>query len=370
MEKHKILVAEDIPENRKVLSLFLSELGFSVIEAENGRKALEAVMSNNPDIVILDIMMPEMTGIEVCRVLKSNPETKIIPVVIITALSDEQNHLKAIEAGADDFLSKPFNIHFLRARIKSLLALKLMSDMNRRYQEMLKKSNVELLQRLISTQEITIIALAKLAEFRDPETGEHLERMREYGKLLATKLRELPRYNKGISDEFVENLYKSMPLHDIGKVGIPDRILLKPGKLTEEEFEVMKKHTIIGGDTLKAAIELAGVEKSFLDTGKEIAYYHHERWDGKGYPEGLEGEDIPLSARITAIADVYDALTSKRVYKDEIPHEKACDIILYESKGYFDPDLLSVFSEFESGFKEIKKRYRDVGSRMIKNFQD
>jgi putative two-component system response regulator len=245
-----------------------------------------------------------------------------------------------------------------------------MSDMNRLYQEMLKKSNVELLQRLISTQEITIIALAKLAEFRDPETGEHLERMREYGKLLANKLRELPKYNKRISDDFVENLYKSMPLHDIGKVGIPDRILLKPGKLTEEEFEIMKRHTVIGGDALKAAIELAGMEKSFLDTGKEIAYYHHERWDGKGYPEGLEGEDIPLSARITAIADVYDALTSKRVYKDEIPHEKACDIILCESKGYFDPDLLSVFSELESRFKEIKTKYRDIGSRMIKNFQD
>ncbi|MGQ9616667.1 MAG: response regulator [Spirochaetota bacterium] len=370
MEKHKILVADDILENRKILSLFLSELGFSVIEAENGREALDAVLRDNPDIVILDVMMPEMSGIEVCRVLKSNPNTKIIPVVIITALSDENNHLKAIEAGADDFLSKPFNIHFLRARIKSLLALKLMIDMNNRYQEMLKKSNVELLQKLVSTQEITIFALAKLAEFRDPETGEHLERMREYGKLLALKLKQHPKYSRQISEEFVENLYKSMPLHDIGKVGIPDSILLKPGKLTEEEFEIMKKHTIIGGDALRSAIEIARMERSFLDIGKEIAYHHHERWDGSGYPKGLEGEDIPLSARITAIADVYDALTSKRVYKPEIPHEKACDIILYESRGLFDPDLLSVFGELKVKFREIKMKYRDTGSRMIKGSQD
>ncbi len=365
MGKYKVLVADDIAENRKILSLFLTELGFSVLEAENGRRALDAVMRENPDIVILDVMMPEMSGMEVCRILKSNPATKIIPVVIITALSDEQNHLKALEAGADDFLSKPFNIHFLKARLKSLLSLKIMMDMNRHYQEILKKSNVDLLQKLISTQEVTIFALAKLAEFRDPETGEHLERMREYGKFLALKLKEIPRYRDTIGEEFVENLYKSMPLHDIGKVGIPDNILLKPAKLTEEEFAIMKKHTVIGGDAIRSAIELAGMEGSFLDVGKEIAYFHHERWDGTGYPNGIAGDEIPLPARITAIIDVYDALTSRRVYKSELSHNQACEIIINKSDGHFDPQVLDAFGELETQFRRIKQSHRDRASKMM-----
>ena len=364
-KKPRVLIADDVEANRRVLTHFLVDMGYTILEAENGKIALERIMKEKPDIIILDIMMPEMDGIEVCRISKSNPETKMIPIIIITALSDESNHLNALKSGADDFLTKPFNIHFLKARLKSLLALKLMNDMNMEYQKRLKKSNIDLLNQVVSTQDVTILALAKLAEFRDPETGEHLERMREYARVIALTLKNLPAYSSYIDDRYIENIYKSTPLHDIGKVGIPDGILLKPGKLTNEEFDIMKKHSIIGGDALSEAIKLSGMEQSFLDMGKEIAYSHHERWSGAGYPEGLKESNIPLSARITALADVYDALTSKRVYKDAFPHEKARAIILEEKGGQFDPDIVDAFEKNEKEFIDIKKEYRDTGSKMI-----
>lgn len=363
--KPQILIADDIRENRQVLSHFLIEMGYKIFEAGDGREALNMIMKEMPDIVILDIMMPEMNGIEVCRIVKSNPETKMIPIIIITALSDEEKHLNALNAGADDFLTKPFNIHFLKARIKSLLALKMTNDMNIKYQEILKKSNVDLMNKLIITQDVTIIALAKLAEFRSPETGEHLERMREYVKILSLELKKLPAYRNYISDKYIGNIYKSSPLHDIGKVGIPDNILLKPGKLTFEEFEIMKKHSVIGGDALSDAIKSTGMEQSFLNMGKEIAYYHHEKWDGTGYPEGLKGEEIPLTARITTLADVYDALTSKRAYKPAFSHDRARTIIIEESDSHFDPDILKAFIKLENDFIDIKKRYKDKPSKMI-----
>lgn len=359
-KKPRILIADDAPANRHILAQFLKEMGYSVLETENGREALDAVMSEKPDIVILDIAMPEIDGIEVCRIIKTNPLTKIIPVVIITALGDDEHHLKALDAGADDFLTKPFMAHFLRARLKSLLALKLMSDASLGYQESLKQMNVDLMEKLISTQDITIIALAKLAEFRDPETGEHLERMREYSKVLAYKLRELPKYRYYISDQYIENLYKSSPLHDIGKVGIRDEVLLKPGKLSQDEFELMKQHTTIGGDALATATKFSGMDRSFLDMGKEIAYSHHEKWNGTGYPRGLKGEHIPLSARILAIADVYDALTSKRVYKEAFTHDQSRKIIVEECVSHFDPEVLNAFQDLEDQFIDIRKRYQDA----------
>jgi putative two-component system response regulator len=365
-EKARIIVADDMAANRYILSQFLEEMGYSVIQACDGREALDRVMQDKPDIVLLDIAMPEMDGIEVCRILKSNPLTKIIPVVIITAHGDDEHHLKALNAGADDFLTKPYKIHFLKARLKSLLALKLMNDASMGYQESLKRMNLELMEKLISTQDITIVALAKLAEFRDPETGEHLERMREYTRLLAHKLRELAKYEHYISDRYIENLYKSSPLHDIGKVGIRDDILLKPGRLSLDEFELMKLHTIIGGDALATATQFSGLDRSFLDMGKEIAYSHHEKWNGMGYPRGLRGEQIPLSARILAIADVYDALTSKRVYKEAFSHEQARKIIVEECEDHFDPDVLNAFLSLELQFIDVRKRFQDLKQDAIK----
>lgn len=359
MSDHAVLVADDVPENRQMLALFLSDLGFRVLEAEDGLQALDLVRAQQPDIVILDIDMPRMDGIQACRILKANPRTRMIPVVIVTALSDDEHHLEAVRAGADDFLPKPFNIHFLQARLKTLLTLKMINDQNLRYQEQLKRSNVELLEKLVRTQDVTIIALAKLAEFRDPETGEHLQRMREHARNIAVELREKPAYREQIDEEFVDNIYKSTPLHDIGKVGIPDAILLKPGRLDTGEFEIMKQHAVHGGNAVSEAIRQAGMEKSFLDMGRDIAYHHHERWNGTGYPAGLQGTAIPLAARIAALADVYDALRSTRVYKPAMSHREGRRIILQESEGHFDPQVVAVFHRIEESFQQVHRTYRE-----------
>ncbi len=361
-KKQTILVVDDTDLNRQVLINFLIPMGFSVIEAEDGEEALKRFQEHSPDLLILDLNMPKLDGFDVCKRLKSNPETKIVPIIVITGLSDDDNHLKALEMGADDFLAKPFNIHFLKARLKSLLSLKRLHDENMEYQKFLKKSNLDLMQKVINTQDVTIVALAKLAEFRDPETGEHLERMRDFAGELALELSELPKYQDYITDQYIENIYKSTPLHDIGKVGIPDSILLKPGKLTPEEFEIMKGHSEIGGDAIGSAIKLTGMKRSFLDMGQSIAYFHHEKWNGMGYPKGLKGEDIPLSARITALADVYDALTTKRVYKPAFSHTKAKDILVEETEAAFDPDIVDAFLKKEKDFRNIKEEYKDRNS--------
>jgi putative two-component system response regulator len=363
MDAHAVLVADDVPENRQMLSLFLTDLGFRMLEAGDGLEALQLAREQQPDIVILDIDMPRMDGIQACRILKSSPRTRMIPVVIVTALSDDSHHLEAVRAGADDFLPKPFNIHFLRARLKTLLTLKMINDQNLRYQEKLKQSNVELLEKLVKTQDVTIIALAKLAEFRDPETGEHLQRMREHARNIAVELQEKPEYREQIDQEFVENIYKSTPLHDIGKVGIPDRILLKPGRLDAGEFEIMKQHAVHGGNAVSEAIRQAGLEKSFLDMGRDIAYHHHERWNGTGYPEGLRGAAIPLAARIAALADVYDALRSTRVYKTALSHGEARRIILEESEGHFDPAVVETFRRRGESFQRVHRAYREPDTR-------
>lgn len=357
-----VLIVDDMEANRKMIDTFLTPLGFTTVEASNGVVALEVVGEKKPDLILLDLNMPELDGFEVCRRLKADPETKMIPIVVITGYSDSDNHLKALEVGADDFLAKPFNLQFLKARLQSLLEMKRLYDMNVEYQKNLKKNNIELLQELISTQDITIVALAKLAEFRDPETGEHLERMREYAKVIAKELKKKDKYKEYITPKYIENIYKSTPLHDIGKVGIPDDVLLKPGKLTSEEFEVMKRHSEIGGDAISSATKLTGKKQSFLDMGKDIAYHHHEKWNGKGYPKGLAGEAIPLTARITALADVYDALTSKRVYKEAFSHEKSRSIVIEESGEAFDPEIVEAFINTENDFKAIRREHKDKES--------
>jgi len=358
-QKPKILVADDDDINRKLLITFMKSLGYNVSEAKTGSKALSKIIKEKPDVIILDINMPEMDGFEILKITKSNPETRMIPVIIITGTADDQYYIKAIELGADDFLSKPFNIYLLKARLHSLVSMKMLYNINLKYQRKLKDSNFELLNQLIKTQEVTIVALAKLAEFRDPETGEHLERIREYSRILAEEITKIGKYKKYINEKYITNIYKSAPLHDIGKVGIPDSILLKPGKLTREEFEIMKKHSIIGGDAISSALRQTGIKTSFLDMAKVIAYYHHERWDGKGYPFCLKGEDIPLSARVISLADVYDALTSKRVYKDAFDHRTAKKIIISEAGRQFDPDIVDAFLKREKDFVILKEVYKD-----------
>lgn len=356
----KILIVDDMPENAMVLRSFLAPMGYHIDAVTRGEDALEMVEHNPPDVILLDIMMPGMNGFEVCRRLKQDPETQHIPVVIITGMSDKETNIEAVKSGADDFLIKPFDRILLEARIKTSSKTKLLHDRLIEYKRELEHKVVERTEQVVLTQQVTVFALAKLAESRDNETGDHLERMRSYARVLCEEMVHLPKYRATYDTSFVEDIYKSTPLHDIGKVGIPDRILLKPGKLTEEEFEIMKHHAKIGGDTLKAADIEAGRD-SFLTTGRDIAYYHHEKWDGSGYPFKLSGEDIPLSARIAALADVYDALSSRRPYKEPFSHEKSKAIILEGRGAHFDPDVVDAFLAREDRFISIREHFQGEG---------
>ena len=356
----RVLIVDDLEQNIDVLMRFLKPMGFAVAAAQTGEEALAQVRDHPPDVILLDLVMPGMNGFEVCRQLKQSERTRHIPVIIITGIQDKQANVDAVEAGADDFLLKPFDRVLLEARIRSSVKAKVLHDRLLAYQQELEDRVAERTKQLALTQHITVFSLAKLSESRDTETGDHLERMRSYTRELAIELSSWPEYEDVIHSTFVEELYHSSPLHDIGKVGIPDRILLKPGKLSQEEFEVMKSHTLIGGDTLQAADVEAG-QDSFLAMGRDIAYFHHEKYDGSGYPYGAAAKEIPLPARIVALADVYDALSSKRPYKEPFDHERSKQIILEGRGTHFDPDVVDAFLSREARFVEIRTHFQGTG---------
>jgi putative two-component system response regulator len=356
-----------MPENIALMRRLLAPKGYTIAEALSGPAALAMVAEDPPDVILLDLIMPEMNGFEVCDRLKRDLATRHIPIIIITGVSEHEANIRALEAGVDDFLIRPIDPVLLDARIRSSVKSKALQDQIIKYQRRLEGDNQALEERvrertaqLERTQQVTMFSMARLAESRDPETGEHLDRMRRYVREIAIEMGSWPKYDGIIDSGFVEILYYSSPLHDIGKVGIPDQILLKPGKLTVDEFDIMKTHTLVGGDTLKAADEEAG-GNSFLMMGRDIAYFHHEKWDGNGYPFSLAGEDIPLPARIVALGDAYDALTSKRPYKEPFSHERSRDIILDAGGTHFDPDVIEAFKARDSRFVKIRDKYQDSG---------
>ncbi|MDO5484590.1 MAG: response regulator, partial [Desulfovibrionaceae bacterium] len=301
--QRRILLVDDAPENLRILSESLRS-DYTIMFARNGKDALRlATEDPAPDIILLDIIMPGMTGYDVCSALKKSERTRDIPVIFITAQDSETEEAVGFSLGAEDYIKKPFQISLVRKRVANQLEIKL-------YRDSLRELVNERTHQLQITQEATIHAMASLAEWRDPETGVHIQRTRAYVRALAVHMSRLPEYAERLDTNAIHWLYLSAPLHDVGKVGIPDAILRKPGKLTPEEFEIMKTHTKLGRDVLaKAEQMLEG--NSFLRVASDIAYCHHERWDGKGYPQGLKGEDIPLEARLMSVADVYDALCSK-----------------------------------------------------------
>ena len=347
----RILLVDDNTTNLQLLHETLDGLGYRLLIAKNGETALASAQKANPALILLDIMMPEMDGYEVCRRLKSDERTDRIPVIFITALVDEEDEAKGLGLGAVDYITKPINPELVRARVHNHLELK-------HHQDHLENLVAERTRRLALVQAVTIEGLATLAEYRDPETGGHIKRTQNYVKVLAKKLKEHPRFRDGLNDEIIELLYMSAPLHDIGKVGVPDHILLKADKLTDDEFGEMKKHTNYGHDALWVTEQKLG-DDSFLRHAREIAYTHQEKWDGSGYPSGLKGDEIPISGRLMALADVYDALISKRIYKPPFPHEKAVEIIV-EGKGkHFDPDIVDAFVELENTFRNIALSFAD-----------
>jgi len=353
-----ILAVDDTPANIDVVKGVLSDRYF-VQAAINGQMALKIIEKNKPDLILLDIMMPDMDGYEVCQKLKADVATRDIPIIFLTAKAEVEDETRGLELGAVDYITKPISPSILTERVKTHLELKSARDFLKRQNEILEEKVIERTRQMEELQDVTMVAMGSLAEARDPETGNHIRRTQRYVKLLAQKLKEHPRFSHFLTPENITWLYKSAPLHDIGKVGVADHILLKPGKLTDEEFDEMKKHTTYGRDAIAAAEQNISVADNFLLFAKEIAYAHQEKWNGSGYPEGLAGDDIPIAARLMAVGDVYDALVSRRVYKLPFPHEKAVAIIL-EGKGeHFDPDMVDAFMEIADEYYVISQEYAD-----------
>jgi putative two-component system response regulator len=354
-----ILLVDDSFES---LTLFAEAFigSYEVRCVSSGKEALDEVFSSNlPDLILLDISMPEMDGYEVCMKLKQSTVTKDVPIVFLTASSSFEDVKRGFELGAVDYIQKPVNPQILLARVANHLESKAHTDFLRSRTNELETALSKSQQEIQAAQNIAIRSLASLAETRDIETGSHILRTQLYVKYIALQLQEHPRFSSILSDKYIDTLYRSAPLHDIGKVGIPDHILFKPGRLTPDEFEIMKKHPILGRDAIENAEKSLGLNAEFLSVAKEIAYGHHEKWDGSGYPQQLSKDEIPVSARLMALADVYDALTSKRVYKQPMPHEQAVEIILKGRGTHFDPDVVDAFYSIQVLFMKTALRYLD-----------
>lgn len=358
-QKPTILVVDDTRDNLSLMAGLLKDK-YRVKLAIDGEKALKIAQADTkPDLILLDIMMPGLSGYDVCKILKDDPATRDIPVIFLTAMTATEEEKKGLELGAADFITKPVNPPIVMARVVTQLQNKAAADF-------LKDQNVYLeseVQRrgreLAAIQDVTILAMASLAETRDNDTGNHIRRTQHYLKLLADHLKTHPRFRLFLDERTIDLLFKSAPLHDIGKVGIPDRILLKPGRFEPHEFEIMKTHCALGRDAIQHAEDQLGLAVEFLKYAKEIAYGHQEKWDGSGYPQGQAGDAIPISARLMAVADVYDALISRRVYKEGMPHEKAVSIIQEGRGSHFDPDIVDAFVVLAEQFRAVALRYGD-----------
>jgi putative two-component system response regulator len=357
--KPKILLVDDETLYIDILVDLLKE-SYTTVVAKSGAQALKRAAGNPPpDLILLDILMPGMDGYEVCRQLKHNPRTSSIPVIFLTVKSEVANEVRGFELGAVDYIAKPMSPPIVRARVKSHLELHKAQQQLENQNELLERRVGERTEELSRTKDVAIFCMATLAETRDNETGKHILRTQNYIRLLAEHLKNHPRFCDYLqSDDTIEMLYKTSPLHDIGKVGVPDRILLKPGKLDAQEWIEMKKHAAYGHDALLRAEQELG-STDFLQMAREIAYTHHEHWDGNGYPQGLSGDNIPVSGRLMAIADVYDALINKRVYKEAFSHKKAIEIVRQSAGTHLDPDIVEAFLQLQNSFQEIALLYSD-----------
>ena len=331
-----VLVVDDELIARRAAAHTLQQAGYDVTTAQDGREALDILARGQHRLVVTDWRMPGMDGVELCRAIRTGQFTHYIYCIMLTGQTRPEETIEGLSAGADDYVHKPFNPAELILR-------------------------VNIGRRIIGLEmrDMTIFTLAKLAESRDPETGEHLQRVRSYCRVIAKHLQDNPTFCQQVDDEYVGLIYQTSPLHDIGKVAIPDRILLKPGRLTAEEFEIMKTHTVHGAATLDAALEeYPGTP--FLEMARDIALGHHERYDGRGYPRGLAGDEIPLSARIMALADVYDALTSRRVYKEAYSHARAKAMITDEAGTHFDQAIVEAFLVHEQQFITVREQFAET----------
>jgi len=340
---HKILIVDDEVKNQDLLAAYLDAEGYEYQKAVDGKQAIEMTEYYRPDLILMDIMMPVIDGIEASRQLKEKYETKHIPIIMLTSLEDRDSRIKGLETGAEEYLTKPVDRLDLQVRVRNLLRMKEFNDFLKNHNLILEETVEERTRELKASFMETIMTLMRAAEYRDDETGAHVNRISFYAKVLAEHL--------GMDEPFCETIFYASPMHDIGKIGIPDHILLKPGGFTPEEWEIMKTHTTIGADIL------SNQSSPYLVMGHDIALSHHERWDGGGYPRGIKGESIPLPARIMQICDVYDALRSKRPYKPAFDHAKTMHIITRGDErtnpSHFDPDVLAAFQSTADDLKMI-----------------
>ncbi|MDR1578982.1 MAG: response regulator [Synergistaceae bacterium] len=356
-QKSKVLIVDDTDLNIDILVDALGDR-YDLRTALDGEAALAQVRMNFPDIILLDVVMPGMSGYEVCAKLKANPATADIPIIFLTAMTDINDKARGFELGAVDYMVKPFAILEVQARLDVHLSLLSARKALRRQNETLEAKVKERTQELSITQSVIIEAMASLAETRDQETGDHVQRTRLYVHLLAVQLASHPRFRDYLVLMEPDELGKAATLHDIGKVGVPDNILLKPAKLTTEEFEEMKKHTVYGHNILHRLTRRLP-NNNFLVLADEIAWSHHEKWNGLGYPRGLEGDDIPIPGRLMAIADVYDALISVRPYKKAMSDEEARDFIVSQAGTHFDPDVVDAFTDLTDMFRFVASQLKD-----------
>ena len=364
-DKSSILVVDDERFNINVVVSLLKD-DYKMLVAKSGEKALEIATSDKaPDLILLDIMMPGMDGYDVCRQLKADKKSSDIPVIFLTAKSEVDDEAYGFDVGAADYITKPFSAPIVKARVKTHLALHQAQQALANQNVILEKKVAERTKELVRIQDAAIYSMASLAETRDNETGYHLRRTQHYIKALAEHLRDHPKFCDELNDETIDLIFRSAPLHDIGKVGVPDRILLKPDKLSGEEWKEMKKHAEYGYEAIVRAEKQLGTT-SFLRYARDIAHSHHEKWDGTGYPDGLANKDISLAGRLMALADVYDALVCRRVYKEAIPHEKAAQIILEGRGTHFDPDIVDAFLELQDEFVAIADKYSDASVKKEK----
>ncbi len=351
-DKPVILIIDDLPQNIELLEAYLIPQGYEIVNAANGEETLEKLSVEEIDLILLDVMMPGMDGFEVTRRIRQDPAHRLLPIILVTALRDTEDRVKGIEAGCDDFISKPVDKTELLARVRSLLKVKAYNDMIDNYRKELEdevaKRTEELrhaFERIKASSLETIHRLAMASEYKDENTGAHIKRMSGYAAAIARRM--------GLDESTVETILYAVPMHDLGKIGIPDQILVKPAKLEPDEWEIMKLHTIIGAKILQ------GSDAEFIRMGETIAQHHHEKWDGSGYPKGLKGLEIPIASRIAAVADVFDALTSKRPYKEPFSVEKSLDIIREGRGSHFDPDVVDAFLAIKDEILTIKEQYCD-----------
>jgi len=351
-DKPVILVIDDQPQNIELLEAHLVPQGYEIVTAANGEEALGKLSCNQIDLILLDVMMPGMDGFEVTRRIRQDDRYRLLPIILVTSLRDTEDRVKGIEAGCDDFISKPVDKMELLARVRSLLKVKAYNDLMSNYRKELESEVTrrteelkQALEKIKAASLETIYRLSMAAEYKDKETGAHIKRMSRYSAAVTCRL--------GLTENTIETILYAAPMHDLGKIGIPDLILMKSAKLDPVEWEIMKQHTVIGAKILK------GSDAEFIRLGETIALSRHEKWDGSGYPNGLKGIEIPIAGRITAIADVFDALTSKRPYKKPFSVEKSLTIIREGRGSHFDPDVVDAFFAIQDEILAVKKQYGD-----------